>query len=390
MTPSTSAPASAGTSSRPGRKRPGITLTKRVWQLHSWLGLVCGLGLLVIGTTGSLLVFHDEIDAWRFPALYRTQPMAAGRLSYDALWASLRQSVPPQRIVGWSPARTADDTDAVYVTHEGEDEPRTLHFDPYTGNLRGRPYNGEHSLSGWLLRLHYTLLAGKAGTLAVGLLAVLLLVLGASGLWLYRGFWRSFFTLRWGRSARLFFSDLHKTVGISSTVFNLIVGFTGAWWNLDTLWVQWQSPATPSAPAKVVAPLDFAADGLSFDALVARAGRELPGFRPTYVNIPPTREGAITFYGTVPSRNPLRGDYGSRVTFNAADGALQQVVNIRRAGVWERVMDAFVLLHYGTFGAVFGTVAGVVVKGLWTLLGLAPGVLAVSGFLIWRARRRPR
>lgn len=372
------------------RSSIGKTLTKKVWQFHSWLGLVCGLGLLVIGVTGSLLVFHDEIDAWRFPALYRTQPTPDGRLSYDALWASLRRSVPPKKIVGWSPARTPDATDAVYTLHDGEDEARTLHLDPYTGEVRGRPFKADYSLSGWLLRLHYTLLAGQVGTLVAGLLATMLLALGASGLWLYRGFWRNFFTLRWGRSARLFFSDFHKMVGISSTVFNLILGFTGAWWNLNTVWTQWTAPAAPAAPppAQTVAALDFTAAGLSLDALVARARRELPGFQTIYLGLPAGREGAITFYGTVPSHNPFRGDFGSRVIFNAADGALQQVVDIRRASFWEKVQDAFVLLHYGTFGTAFGAVVGLVIKLLWTLLGLAPGVLAVSGFLIWRARRR--
>ena len=38
--------------------------------------------------------------------------------------------------------------------------------------------------------------------------------------------------LRWNLSARIFFSDLHKMVGISSVGFNLILGFTGAYWNL--------------------------------------------------------------------------------------------------------------------------------------------------------------
>ncbi len=84
----------------------GRNLTKRVWQLHSWLGLGCGLGLVVIGLTGSLLVFHDEIDAWRFPALHRAHPTPAGRLSYDALWQSLRRALPDETVTGWTPAAT--------------------------------------------------------------------------------------------------------------------------------------------------------------------------------------------------------------------------------------------------------------------------------------------
>ena len=384
--PTTVAPPQTPASKQKPKRR--LHFTKRVWQLHSWLGLICGLGLLVIGVTGSLLVFHDEVDAWRFPALFRSQPTPAGRLSYDALWTTMRQTVPPKTIVGWLFTRS-DGTDEVYVTHVNEDDPRTLHLDPYTGNVRGRPYNMQWSLSGWLLKLHYNLRAGRVGLLIAGLLACMLLLLGASGLWLYRGFWRNILTLRWGKSARIFFSDLHKMVGISSTAFNLILGFTGAWWNLSASWTLWNpAPAPAPPPAHEVAVLEFGAGGLSLDALTSHAGRELPGFQPTYMSMPTEREGEITLYGTVPSSNPLRGDYGSRVIFNAADGALKQVVDIRQAGVLGRVEDAFVLLHYGTFGAAFGPVVGMIIKILWTLFGLAPGVLAVSGFLIWRTRRR--
>ena len=40
-------------------------MRKRLWQLHSWLGPVCDAWLLVIGLTGSVLVFEDEFDAVR-------------------------------------------------------------------------------------------------------------------------------------------------------------------------------------------------------------------------------------------------------------------------------------------------------------------------------------
>ena len=365
--------------------------TKPIWRLHSVLGLVCGLVLIVVGLTGSLLVFRAEVDAFLSPELYRAQPTAAGRLPYDALWTSLRRALPEEKIVGWMPAAKPGLTDGIYLQRTGEEEPRLLHLNPYTGEVRGRPVAGEETLTGWLLELHYALLAGTWGTFVTGLIAVALLVLGLSGVWLYRGFWRNFFTLRWGRSARIFFSDLHKMVGISSVGFNLILGVTGAWWNLNTVYWKW-THATPFYPPPKAAtpPFNFAAGGMSLDALMARAGQLLPGYHLKYLGLPPEQEGSVTLYGNVPTPNPLRGDYASHVVFNAADGTLTQVTDSRKASVGETITDSFALLHYGTFGASFGPVVGVAVRVLWTILGLAPGVLAVSGFLIWRARRRQR
>ena len=42
---------------------------RRLWQIHSWLGLVAGLGLIAIGLSGSLLVFHADIERWLNPEL---------------------------------------------------------------------------------------------------------------------------------------------------------------------------------------------------------------------------------------------------------------------------------------------------------------------------------
>ena len=55
-------------------------MLKRVWQLHSWIGLICAAGLLVIGLTGTLLVFHDEIEALVHPKMLQVAPMPAGTI----------------------------------------------------------------------------------------------------------------------------------------------------------------------------------------------------------------------------------------------------------------------------------------------------------------------
>lgn len=45
-----------------------------VWKAHSLLGIVAGLGLLVIGLTGSVLLFSKEIDGLLRPGVVRVEP----------------------------------------------------------------------------------------------------------------------------------------------------------------------------------------------------------------------------------------------------------------------------------------------------------------------------
>ncbi|MGH8612833.1 MAG: PepSY domain-containing protein, partial [Gammaproteobacteria bacterium] len=46
--------------------------------MHLWLGLILGLCLSVFGITGSILVFHQEIDEWLNPDLLIVAPPVAG------------------------------------------------------------------------------------------------------------------------------------------------------------------------------------------------------------------------------------------------------------------------------------------------------------------------
>lgn len=361
-------------------------MKKRLWQLHSWLGLICGTGLLVVALSGSVLVFEDEFDALRRPSVYRAAPTAAGRLPFDALFTKAQQALPGWKITDWDVPSDPHHTDRFRAFPPGDTKDiRKARIDPYTGELRGTPATYPQTLGGWLLILHTELFGGTAGAAAVGLFGTGLLLLGVSGVWLHRGFWKNFLTLRWGRSTRLFFSDLHKMIGISSVAFNLTVGFTGAWWTCERVYgsLTRREPAVAEPPAAASTPFDPAQANVSLDALVTEAARRLPGFRLTSLSFPARQEGEITLTGSVASVNPWRSGYGSHVSFIVPGGALKEVRDIRRAGLGTQIYDMFIPLHYGTFG-------GWLIKGLWCLGGLTPGTLALSGFLIWRARGRSR
>jgi uncharacterized iron-regulated membrane protein len=349
---------------------------KRLWKLHSWLGLIAGLGLLVIGLTGSALVFRAELEAIFSRDLTRVSPTPAGRLPLDTLLAEAQRALPEYEVGGWMIGKEPGWSDRIYATPFGGHEAKTATMDPSTGRLLTQPLGDRETLTGWLLDLHYALLAGHTGMFFAGLLAATLCFLGVSGLWLYRGFWRSFFTLRWGRSARIFFSDTHKMIGISSVAFNLVLGFTGAYWNLTHV----IGDLIEGHKEEIVTTRRFYAGSLSLDAMIGEAAQKLPGFRTGFVALPSAEDPDITLWGHAESQGILRSEYSSSVIFDGQTGAFKSVSNIREAGLWAQVVDAFAPLHYGTFG-------GLPVKILWSLGGLAPGALAVSGFLIWWTRR---
>lgn len=354
---------------------------KRIWQLHSWLGLLAGLGLLVIGVTGSLLVFRDQVEALFNPALIRVATPDAPRLALDALLARAQAQLPEHEIVGWT-LRESDErdyADFLYVIGHGSDQWQIATLDPTTGRLLATPRSYTATLSGWLLELHYEFFGGHVGLAIAGIFAAMLCLLGVSGVWLYREFWKNVFMLRWRRGARILFSDLHKFFGLTSVVFNLILGFTGAYWNLTHVVGEVISgePPQPRLEHRLYAAT------LSLDALNADARTRLPGFQPHFLSLPSAPNASITLWGAVEPRSPLRSAYGSTVSYDATKLTHTATMDLRAGSLWAQLVDSFRPLHFGTFGRW-------PIKILWCLGGLAPGVLAVSGFTIWQLRRTTR
>jgi uncharacterized iron-regulated membrane protein len=344
------------------------------------MGLVAGLALLVIGVTGSLLVFAKELETVFNPAFMRVEQVQEKRLSMDLLLTSANRELPEYEVAGWL-IRHDDPglADVLYMIRHGTDEWRVGTLDPYTGKILATPREYTATLTGWLLELHYKFFADHAGMMATAVLAVLLCGLGVTGLWLYRDFWRNFVRLRWRASGRIFFSDLHKTVGISSVAFNLVLGFTGAYWNFTHVIGEWINGEHQQP--KVVNRMY--GDSISLENIIAEGERRIPGFRANFLSLPNEPGAPITLWGKVQSSNPLRGTYGSTVVFDAQSGAFKQANDVRKAGLWAQFVDMFEPVHYGNFG-------GWPVKILWCAGGLTPGVLAVSGFMIWWKRGRKR
>lgn len=351
-------------------------MKRRLFLLHSWLGLIAGLGLVVIGLTGSLLVFRDDVDVLLAPDQVLVRQENMPRMSFDTLLHHAEQAMPGSVITGWEPAREPGRADKVWLVEKGGTDWRFVWMNPFTGAIQSEAAHGHETLTGWLLELHYAFLADHAGLFFAGGFALLLCLLGVTGVWLYRDFWKNLLTLRWRRGMRIFCSDLHKMVGITTVVFNLLLGFTGAWWNFSHLIGHMiEEEAEPEPLRQKLLAVD-----VSLDAVVAEAKTALPGYEPGYFSMPLTAEADLTLYGRLAGHGPLRSDYGSTVGFDAKSGALKQASDISQAGIGRQMLDAFAPLHFGSFG-------GLPVKLLWCLCGLAPGLLAVTGSMLWLRRR---
>lgn len=356
-------------------------MNKFLFKWHSRLALFAFIPLLVISVTGSILVFKHEIDTLLMEDKVRVMDVAQERLSMDVLRERVHAAAPDHEITGWALFQDPGRADLVYLIPHGSSDWFYLLLDQYSGEVLAEPRTTTHYLTDWLLELHFTFLLSDVGMAVGAVFAVVLCLLGLSGLILHRRFWLNLFRVRWKARLVVYFSDLHKMVGVIASPILLILGFTGAWWNISELIHEYE--AHSDGGEHHVMRERLYNDELSLDRLMERAGERVSGFETTYISLPWEPDRAITLWGDVPDSNFLISQYASWVSFDAHNGERLAEQDIRGAGLGSKVVDSYRRLHFGDFG-------GLASRILWSVAGLMPLVLAITGVTLWSLRRNKK
>lgn len=354
-------------------------LRKLASKLHLYLGLAAFLILIPIGLTGAVLVFHDEIDALQIPELVRVEPEGTRVPVEDAARAA-SEAFPESEIERLELPSEAEEPYEVIFRSD-----RTAYVNPYDGQLLGSHLPHE-TVTGLLFEIHVTLLAGERGKQIVGLVGLLLLALGVTGVilwWRGTGKIRRGLTVKWKGSGRRVNYDLHGALGIYAVLPLMVVAFTGAGLVFYSTFEQAAhsltgTPEPPEPPASTCCPDP---EPPSLDALVESAQATFPEARPARIEFPVGPEGAYRVRLKHPEEvHPigLTMVYLDRYSGEVLQSSSAlEVPAAQGFGYW------FYPLHIGSFG-------GLGVRLLYVLIGLAPVVLAVTGVLIWQLRRRKK
>ena len=367
------------------RRPQQVPLRRLNFVIHLWVSIVLAIYLIVIGITGSILVFGPEIE--RLTGLKPWQDIRTKGPIADitTVVKNVREAYPRWHFVS---VATPNDSDATFVAVlEGRGRTRVA-ADPISGSILGE-FPKEPNWIDFTRRLHETLLmSGHTGRLVNGIAAAFLLLLNITGLviwWPGIRNWRRALKVDFRRNWRRVNFDLHSAAGfwtLAIVSFWAITGMYFAWPRQTFRFVNSFSKIISARPPMVTVPPEDVAVGASLRSFVDRARLLDPGTRLAGITFPYSRRAPLAIL--MQRRNSPGYEYDDTVYFNPYSG---EYISTWRYGVNQSLGDWLIWLQVPLH---FGTSWGLAVKLVWAVAGLAIPLLTVTGLLMYwnRALRK--
>ncbi|WP_018267558.1 PepSY-associated TM helix domain-containing protein [Methylosinus sp. LW4] len=244
--------------------------------LHRWVGLLMTVFLVIVGLTGSLLAFYDDLEHVFAPQLFAKPRPGEAQLDMATLAERAATLVPPHaRVIsvdlGARAAHGRQPLDQATIRYRAETNPETgkpyelsqpyengwgqFYVDPWTGAALARPMSSDLSeglinLMPFIYRLHDALALGSTGATILGVVAVAWTIDCFVGFYLTlpvspAGFWRkwkpAWLIKRKGGFYRLNF-DLHRASGLWLWPILFIFAWSSVGFNMSSVYRMVMTP----------------------------------------------------------------------------------------------------------------------------------------------------
>ena len=373
-----------------------------LFRIHWLLGIVAGAVLIVVGVTGGMLSFEDELLRAMNPGVASVQ--ARGEpLSTAALLTRVAAQRPDDAIA--SLTRSADPTDPAVVGFAprpdaaagpgGRPRGESRRVDPYDGALLGE-LRGEGFFR-TTMRLHRWLLAepDSIGKHIVGVSSAALVVFALTGIYLRwpKRRWHSpkaWLAINLRKRGRTLLWQLHTVVATWLLPVYVVIALSGMWWSYGwyrsglQAWAGIEAPARPGTPApaggeptptstprSAPAVFDAAAAWQAFEAVApawSEATLRWPG---------PDGTVQVRYFDADPAHERA----ASTLELDAATLAPTKHERYDDASWRRKLVGSMFALHRGSFFGLGGTL-------VWMFASLAMPLFAITGWWLWYARRK--
>jgi len=371
---------------------------RAIWRWHFYAGLIVLPFLLWLAVTGSLYLYKPEIERWVYAEWSSVRPLGQPVPLDRLITAIERQSQARVTQV----MRPADPATSWRMTLGEPDGTRRMAFvDPYRATLLGTTRNG--GIMQTVRDLHSLIITGPIGNAVIEIVAGWAAMLVLTGLYLWwprRG--SPVIGARGRPAGRLFWRDLHASVGLVTATVILFLAMTGMPWTgvagkqLQS-WVASHGLGRPRSPGpnpwqakthdhgakeslpwsmqEAMHPMGHAAGDIGPARVVMIAAAR--GLAPPWTMTRPASANAPYLV----SRTIVRAEDARALYVDAASGAVLQDARYAGFGAGARTIEWGIATHQGQeYGEVNRLV---MLAGCLSII-----LLALTAPVLWWKRRR--
>lgn len=348
-------------------------------RIHLWLAFVSSLPLLVMAVTGALLVFPTETEDLFSPADLRIESSGPMLLPTEFIDRVESQLPPGDRVV------RLQYPEQPHCPMEVDTRQGRILANPLTGDvLQATARRG--GFMRIVLGLHVSLLMGEAGTQVTGICASCLMLLIASGWWLWwpAGRWnRSYFGIALHKGWKRINFDLHRATGLYLGLVLFLMALTGAtmvYWRVFTAPVYWFTGSTYVENRYQIKVEPKPIERISPDEALQIALATYPGLEPRRLYLPQEATKPYRVFLDPPGEHEFRVNE-VRLELDPFTGEILQAESPETMSRADRLLQWVLPLHFGTFGGTWS-------RWLYFVVSLSPLLLSVTGTILWWNRHR--
>jgi uncharacterized iron-regulated membrane protein len=345
-------------------------------SLHGTAGLIAGFFVLLMSLSGSVLVFHEEIDKAQWPKIEAIEGLPV--LSIDRIYRAVQLRFPHAKISNGYRATHANEPFVITIydsSYFSGKKGLQLLLHPQTATIIGK-HGGSEDFSGnptaWLSRFHNSFQLNKTGEWLLGFFGTVFLISIITGLILYR---KDLIPVLLFRRSALQHSSWHPLIGTWALLFNLMIAASGIWMqryvfkpDFYKTWPEFTSEwkASPSLPYNLDSALQVV--------------QHTNGFTPYVYYFARTASAKTAVYGSRPGNAFIHNKKFADAVFLDSTGKSVKTAFVNEIASEDRRDIINAQLHYGRWG-------GWPVKLLYSLFGLSSGILSITGAILWFRRR---
>ncbi|SMD15478.1 PepSY-associated TM helix domain-containing protein [Pedobacter nyackensis] len=355
------------------------TFKKITRQIHLWLGLGTGLVVFVVGITGCLYVFEEEIrDFTQKDRLY-VQAQERPFIGLESILRNFEQITSGEKISGIRITERKPNATVQLSAKKGV----VYYFNPYDGNL---VYKGGTDWLDTVKEIHMTLLLGETGKFIQRWSIVIFVIMLITGLvlWFPRQMrmLRQALTIKWSGSFKRVNYDLHNVLGFYSSGILIVIALTGlffAFKEVKTAAAFFTGTKLSDGEKQVsVKPAVIDSLPVRYGNMYRNMSVKYPGAESTSISI--RKSGELRLRMIYPyewARNQ------NTFYFDAATGMLLRAKFYKAYNKADLVEATNYDLHTGRLFGLFG-------KIIACIASLIAASLPVTGFIIWLKKKKKK